>query len=265
MNSTNKFLSEIDLVKSVPSIFATNVSEKVSSRYSFIPTINVVRGLKEAGFQPVKAFQSNTRIEGRENFVKHVMRFRHENSLQKEGLVPEIVLINSHDGTTSYQLRAGIFRLVCSNGLIVGDDIFCRKIKHQGNVIESVVESANDLIELVPQSIEKALEWKGKTLNAEQKIAYCESAMSLKWEKNENNAYPITPSQILSVHRAADMGNDLWTTFNIVQEKIIRGGLRYHREDGTRQRTRAVKSVSENVRLNMALWTLTEKMAQLTK
>ena len=256
-----QFLSEVQLMKNAPSVFATGGSEHLSTRYGFIPTIEVVRGLRTSGFHPVMASQSRTRIDGRESFVKHVMRFRHETAVEKGGVLPEIVLVNSHDGTTSYQLRAGIYRLVCSNGMIVGDEMFCRRVKHQGDVIERVVEAANDLIEIVPISVEKAKEWQGIELKFDQKIAFAQAALSLKWDGEETL---ITPNQALEPRRLADAKHDLWTTFNVLQENIIRGGVRYRTEAGSRMRTRPVNSVGENVRLNTALWTLTEKMAELS-
>lgn len=257
-------LDEVKLNKLAPSIFSTGGSEHVSSKYGFIPTINVVRGLSQAGFHPIYAGQSKTRIEGRKDFVRHIMRFRHESTMDSKDLIPEIVLVNSHDGSTSYQLRAGIYRCVCSNGLIVGDEMFSRRVKHQGDVIERVVGAANDLIEIVPLSVKKAQEWKEIPLTLEQKVLYSRSAMMLKWEGDQDQ-FPVKPNQILAPRRTEDTNNDLWTTFNIVQENIIRGGVRYKTEENRRQRTRAVNSVSENVRLNTALWTLTEKMAQLAK
>ena len=263
MNST--FLNEEALIRNVPSIFATSGSENTSSRYGFIPTIEVVRGLRTNGFYPVAAMQSKSRIEGRQQFVKHVMRFRHESNVdlqKKDGLFSEIVLINSHDGSTSYQLKAGVFRLVCSNGLIVGDECFSRKVKHQGDVINNVVKAANDLIEIAPISVKKAIEWQGVELKPEQSKVFAEVASTLKWEVDQ---VPLTPTQILKPRRFDDNKNDLWTTFNVIQENLIRGGVRYHTEEGDRMKTRPVNSISENVRLNTALWTLTEKMAELAR
>lgn len=258
------FLSEVQLNKLVPSVFATGGAARVSEKYGFIPTIEVVRGLEKSGFKPVAAFQSKTRNEDKKNHVKHVMRFRHETAVEKGGVLPEIVMVNSHDGSSSYQLRAGVYRLVCSNGLIVGDEIFCRRVKHQGDVINAVVEAASDLIEIVPISVTKALDWQSVNLKPEQKVAFAQAAMSLRWDKEEEE-FPLTPNQILAPRRSADDKNDLWTTFNVVQENIIRGGSRYRTEAGSRMKTRAVNSVNENVRLNTALWTLTEKMAELAR
>ena len=261
-------LSEVQLQKLVPSVFATGGSEHVSSRYGFIPTIDVVRGLRDNGFHPVSASQSRTRIEGRDNFVKHVMRFRHESNMELnkvDGMHSEVVLVNSHDGTTSYQLKAGVFRLVCSNGLIVGDETFSRRVKHQGDVVNRVVGAANDIIEIAPISVEKAVEWQGIQLKLEHKAEFARAAMSLKWTADEKDEFPITPRQALEPRRRADEKDDLWTTFNVLQENIIRGGIRYRTEAGSRMRTRPVNSVGENIRLNTALWTLTERMAELAR
>jgi hypothetical protein len=258
----NTILDEASLNRLVPSIFAQAKAEHRSERYRFIPTINVVHGLRQAGFFPVAAMQSRTRVEGKQNFAKHILRFRHENNLdlQKGDILPEIVLVNSHDGSSSYQLRAGLYRCVCSNGLIDGDEKFCRKVRHSGDVITQVVESANDLIELVPLSFKKAHEWAQIELKPEHKEIFAESAALLKWDIEDS---PIAPDKLLKPRRFQDQKNDLWTTFNIVQENVMRGRTRYNLEDGHRQRTRPVNSVDGNVKLNSALWLLTEKMAQL--
>jgi hypothetical protein len=257
------YLKENDLLNQVPSIFSMQAHEKTSEKYALIPTIECIRGLEKAGFYPVSVQQSNCRNKENKPFSKHLIRFRREGMLEMSGNIPEIVMINSHNGACSYQLRAGIYRVVCTNGLIVGNDLFYHSIRHQGNVVSKVVESANQIIEVIPQVLEIAEEWKGITLNTEQKKVFADSAALLKWEKDESD---IETERLLRPRRYQDNQNDLWTTFNTVQENIIRGGVRYYdRETRRRGTTREVKSVSENSRLNTALWNLTEKMASLAK
>jgi uncharacterized protein DUF932 len=44
-----------------------------------------------------------------------MLRFRHEDvsqSLAVDDVIPEVVLINSHDGTSAYKLIAGLYRLM---------------------------------------------------------------------------------------------------------------------------------------------------------
>ncbi len=258
----SNFLSEVQLNRLVPSVFATGGSSMVSDKYGFIPTIDCIKGLEDAGFLPISASQSKTRLPDRKDFVRHMIRMRHKDCDQINGMYPEVVLINSHDGSTSYQLRAGIYRLICSNGLIVGSERFCRRIKHQGNVVDKVVDAAKDLLEIFPESIQIANKWETIDITPQQKIAFAESASLLKWEADK---VAIHPNSLLIPRRNADTKENLFTTFNVVQENLIQGGIRYRNENGMRQRTRGVNSVSENTRLNTALWTLTEKMAELIK
>jgi hypothetical protein len=256
-------LTEIELQRYTPSVFSTESNDKTSDKYAVIPTIEVVRGLQKEGFYPVMAQQSRVRNSDNKPFTKHILRFRHHNSLEKSGNTPEIVLVNSHDGKSSYQLRGGIYRLVCMNGLIVGSEYCHFKIRHQGDVIGRVTESANQIMQVIPRALEVADAWKGITLEHGQLRAYAGSALLLKYDQND----PLlqTPERFLVPQRVGDTSKDLWTTFNILQEKLIRGGTRYYDQESNQyRRTRAIGSINENTRLNTALWNLTEKMAQLT-
>ncbi len=257
------FLDENQLLKKCPSIFATMPAEHTSSRYGFVPTIDVVRGLEKAGFRPVMAAQSKTRLAGKRDHTRHIMRFRHFDTANQRDVIPEIVMVNSHDGSSSYQLRSGIYRMVCTNGLIVGDEYFCRSVKHTGQAVEKVVEAATDLLEIVPISVRKAEEWKGIELKPEHKRVFAGAAKELRFEGEMVNI--VKTEHVLAPRRWDDKKDDLWTTFNTLQENIIRGGVSYRTPEGMRNRTREVGSITENVRLNTALWTLTEKMAELLR
>lgn len=256
-----KIITEDQLRVKTPSVFSTEAHEKTTSKYAVIPTIECIRGLEKSGYYPVQATESRCRNAENKAFVKHMIRFRNMNTVEVGGNVPEIVMVNSHNGTSSYQLRAGIYRLVCSNGMIVGNELFHRSVRHQGDVISKVVEAATDLTELLPEVNLIADHWKGITLNAEHRRIYSESASLLKWDQDENI---VESHKLLNPRRHADTGADLWSTFNTIQENMIRGGVRY-RNSLTYRRgtTREVKSVNENMRLNTALWNLTEKMALL--
>lgn len=264
-----KYLTEDQLHVNVPSVFSMKAHTKTSSNYALIPTIDCIRGLEKAGFYPVKAKETNCRDENNAPFAKHLLRFRREGIVEVGGSVPEIVMINSHDGKNSYQLKAGIYRLVCANGLVVGSELFARTIRHQGDVVSKVVEAAGEIIDIIPKAVTIIEEWKGIQLNEDQRIAYAESAALLKWDKETR----LLASKLLSPRRVQDTSKDLWSTFNVLQENIIKGGIRYRNSPTEenpyahvrRNSTRAINSVSENTRLNCALWNLTEKMATLVK
>lgn len=75
----------------------------------------------------------------------------------------------------------------------------------------------------------------------------------------------VLPTQLLGVRRTGDAANDLWTTFNRVQENTIRGGLTSVGMDAAarirRRTTREIKGIDQHTALNRALWTLAEAMA----
>jgi hypothetical protein len=259
-------LQDNDLMKMVPSAFSRGKHERTSSRYEFLPTIDVVTALKESGFMPVKATQKHPRDEERAPFVRHMIRFRQECDLVKSvnDMVPEIVLVNSHDGHSCYHLRAGIYRMVCSNGLVVGNDQFHYKVRHQGAELNQVIQSAIDLATQFPKTLEIAEKWREIDVSPGVKLQYAERASEINWKKEE---YRIDPNLLLIPRRGEDKANDLWTLFNVVQEHIIKGGVSYTKtlEDGKQRKgkTRPVNAVPRDINVNTALWNLTQEVADL--
>jgi hypothetical protein len=250
-----------------PSVFATEPHESRKESYAYIPTSRVLQGLRNEGFLPFAVGQSRSRIPGKGEFTKHLLRFRkaeHTNLVPGQE-VPEIIVVNSHDGTSSYQIAGGIFRVVCSNGLIVGDDIANVRVRHSGRILDNVIEGSYQVIQDVDRAIPIIEAWKSQALAADQQLAYAEAALDLRWDRDDagNSTAPISASKLLGVRRYDDRGNDVWRTFNTVQENLIRGGLRGIGSTGRRTSTRAVASVTENVKLNKALWTLTSKLAEV--
>jgi hypothetical protein len=130
-----------------------------------------------------------------------------------------------------------------------------------------VIEGSLDLIDNSRRALDVTTEWQALQLTSSEQMAFAEAAHELRFEVEEGDAPAIQPRQLLEANRREDNGNDLWRTFNRVQENVIRGGLRgYSRDEQNRVRrvtTREVKGIDQNVRLNRALWTLTERMAEL--
>lgn len=271
MYSSNRFYNTLSqhpldndqLRRLSPSVFADDKHESRGDRYKFIPTINVVDALRNEGFFPVFASESRARNEDKKGFSKHLIRFRQHDGFSTVGEVkPEIVLVNSHDGTSSYQLSSGLFRLACSNGMIVSDgEIDCVRVRHSGNVIDNVIEGTYRIVNETPKAIEHMDAMRSLTLTNGEKQAFAEAAKMLRWDPEE---MAVNNNELLRPRRSSDQSGDLWTTFNILQEKIIKGGTYVqNKETRNTQRAREVKSVTENVRLNKALWTLAEEMRKL--
>lgn len=267
MHRSSTPLSNEKIAHFAPSVFANMAHASRSDRYTYIPTVDVLEGLRREGFQPMAVGQTRCRDANKREFTKHLLRFRHESGLtQIVGQeVPELVLVNSHDGASAYNLMGGIYRLVCSNGMIVGNTSAEIKVRHSGDVIHNVIEGSFEVIQSIKKVIPVIDDWKRLELTYDQRKAYAESALGLRWDADEagNVQAPISNTALLNVRRFDDHKKDLWTTFNVVQENLIRGGLRGTGTTGRRMSTRAVSSVTENVKLNKALWSLTEKMAEL--
>jgi hypothetical protein len=273
MYQINRVLSNEDIFRVAPSVMATQPWKDVSSKYTFIPTIGIVDALRNEGFMPVSAAQSSTRIEGKKEFTKHMLRFRRAEDLVTKGRevgteIPELVLVNSHDRSSGYQLSAGLFRLVCRNGMVVKSSTLGDiSVRHSGDIAHDVIEGSYTIIDEMPKVLEQVDQFKGIALRPEQQLAFASAALELRYPHDEDQASrsPIIPEQLLNVRRYDDRANDLWTTFNRVQENFMRGGLRGIGTTGRRLRTRKIASINEDLRLNKSLWMLTEKMAELAK
>ncbi|MTI84352.1 MAG: DUF945 domain-containing protein [Firmicutes bacterium] len=253
-------LMDTELYKFAPSIFAEEKHGSRSEKYTYIPTIEVLNGLRKEGFEPFLATQSRARDESKRNFTKHMIRLRHTNQFaDKEAC--EIVLINSHDGTSSYQMMCGIFRLVCENGMVLGDTVEDIRIPHRGDIIGGVVDAAYSIVDDFDTAQESMETMKSTQLAFPEAEAFASAALTLKYDEVEKA--PISPTQVLSARRSIDAKEDLWSTFNRVQENVIKGGLRGRSATGRRVSTRPVKSIENNIKLNKALWVLATQMAAL--
>jgi len=265
---TSRILNREELQSIAPSIFAVEPWQKMSDRYRFVPTIDVVNALQDTKIYPVYAQQSATRIEGKGNYTRHVIRFRREEDINRllsvNEEILEYVLVNSHDGTTTYQLMLGIYRCVCQNQMtVLSGEIKAFTAKHIGErtLAEQIIDGTEHFGRKLPNLVNQIASWKSIELTPPQQLAYAESALSLR-----DSALALQSNQILQARRYSDMNqNSLWSTFNRVQENIIKGGNVGINTQNHRRRTRAIKSVSENLKINQALWMLTEKMAVLTK
>lgn len=256
-----------DAIASVaPSVFADNKHGSRSDRYTHIPTADVLKGLRAEGFFPYEVRQGGSRDEEKRGFTKHLIRLRREGDRQVGDSVRELVLLNSHDGTSAYQLMSGLFRLVCSNGLVIADgQAQMIRIPHKGDVVGKVVEGAYSIIsegEAIDAQVDSM---RSTSLSRQEQIAFANAALAVRY--GEESA-PIENHQLLTPRRRDDDKNDLWHTFNRIQENMIKGGVRYNQRDEygriiARRQTRTVNSVSANVNLNRALWSLASVMQRL--
>jgi hypothetical protein len=265
------FLTDDQIRQYAPSAFAEQAHESRSERFSPIPTSHVIIGMRREGFEVVTAGQSRTRDASRKEFTKHLLRMRRVDAKAdaKVGDVfPEVVLVNANDGSSRYVLSAGLYRLICLNGMTVSErQAASVRVSHMGDVVGKVIEGSFTVLDDSQRAIEHAREWSAIDLTPVETTAFAEAARVLRFGNAEGTVTtPITADQLLEPHRRADMGNTLWQTFNRVQENVIRGGLvNYDRSVAGRPRrvsTRPINGIDQDQRLNRALWTLAETLAE---
>ena len=273
----NSPLTDDQIRRYAPSVFAEDKHDSRSARYTFIPTSAVLTGLRREGFEVFSVMQSRSRVEGKENFTKHMLRLRRaDQTLTHVGQeLAEIALVNSHDGTSSYELIAGYLRLACMNGLMVASSVLeSVKIAHKGDIVNNVIEGAFTVIDNFERADASRDGMKALTLDTDEQRLFARAALVTRFGTDEERTdpetgrvapIPVTVDQALRPRRAEDRANDLWTTFNRLQETTVAGGVRHAQlsQTGRRGTTRAVTGISQNVALNRALWELAEGMKTL--
>ena len=274
--TSNQPLELAEVKRLAPSAFALAPHDSRSQRYSYVPTLEVIRGMEQAGFLPFKASQSGTRDLSRREFTKHMIRFRQMGQALSVGDVfTEIVMVNAHDGTSAYQFMGGLWRLKCSNGMMVSEGALQSiKVMHVGNIVDDAVRASLQIAAHSGDVLETVGRWTGLQLTSGEQHALAVSAHTVRFADAEGKTHtPITPEQLLQIRRCDDRGTDLWQTFNRIQENVIKGGLhartqasydeRGRRIPSRRVSTREVKGIDQDVKLNRALWQLAETMEAL--
>ncbi len=256
-------LTNQDILDAAPSVGAVSPHAEVSDRYQMIPTIAIVDMMRKEGWQPMQVSEVRAKEEGRRGFQKHLIRFQHNDLILGDEAI-DAVLVNSHDRSCAYQFFTGVYRFICSNGMIVGDTFERISIRHMNFQPEEVIEASYKILDDAPAIGEKIKEMKSIALTDAEKAAYAGAALQLVYD--ETDQAPYRAEKLLSPKRSYDRDPDLWKTFNSVQENIMKGGIR-GLNPKTRKpvTTRQITSIDKNVKLNRALWTLTEKMMELKR
>lgn len=258
-----KELTNDQLIQQVPSVGAANPYCNVSERYSFVPTITAVNFLRDGGWIPVMAGQAGVRIQEKNGFQKHMVRFTRPD-LVVNGHRMDLLLYNSHDRGCAFKLIGGVFRFVCTNGMVIGDKVAEYSHKHVGFSPDMFIASAENVGKHIEKSAGVIEDWQTIRMEETEQDVFAMASHRLIYEDPENA--PIEPRQLLTWRRPEERTKkDLWSLFNKVQENMIKGGLHGRGINGRKMRTRGVKAIDKDRKLNQALWVLAEEMAKLKK
>ncbi len=275
-----------DQLQPLTSLFAETPMPGVSTKYRQVKTMDVLNIFTSQGWFPVKAQQQMVRLEDKRGFQKHMIRMRQQLPAQKGDLFPEVVLTNSHDRSSAYQLMAGIFRLICMNGAVVSEAEFGTiRIKHMGFEPKEIVEASKQFGDGLPRIMGKVEEYQKIDLTDKERGVFAESALLMKYAPGEDmdekminvnrsedgNLFQIDKRQfdvkkLLTPVRNVDTKPTLWNTFNVIQEKMTKGNRfeidtrPYH---GGMKKVREIKGINESVRVNRGLWHLQSEFAKM--
>ena len=261
-------LSREQIARYIPSALAEAPHESRSQRYMYVPTVNLMDAMEAEGFVPVWASQSRTRDEARRAFTKHMIRFAHLGAapMRVVGDVrAEVILTNSHDGSSSVQLGAGLYRLACLNGLMVGSSVEQYRMQHSPKWRDEIIEGTYRVLDNLGGPVaEQVAEMQERTLSRPEQHFLAEHAASLRWHTDA--PAPIEADRLLTIRRGADREPTAWNTLNVLQENAIAGGLNYttpglHSRRPTYRSTRPVQGIDDLARINRGIW---DSVATLT-
>ena len=264
-------LTDSDIKTICPVAFKQTLSDKeianlgLSKHYSFVPTSSVINDLRSLGWNPVDAVQVKARKQSTNGYQKHMVTFENE-SYKTEGATeyPQLLLTNSHDGGNAFTLSAGIFRLVCSNGLVIKtEDYGTARLVHKGYSFETIRELVNEFNVTVTNVLNKVTAMKKVELTKDQQIEFAKQAALLRFTAksyNEDNISDVVDiDDLLNVDRKEDAGNGLYEVFNRVQESIVQGKYSYSSNgkvkdaDTKTRKARPIKNFKQSINVNQKL------------
>lgn len=233
-------------------------------RFNAVPTSVAIASLAEAGYVTTKASVMKPR-KGSGEYARHLVRMRHEHAPVIGDSFPEIVIVNANDGSSSLRIMAGMYRLVCANGLIISTaTIGAFAVRHSSphlvpQLVRSHVAALADATSKLGPVIEQ---WRAIPLTLHQQEEFAARAMVLRGLPADS---PFRPYQMTVARRTEDTPETLWSVYNRVQENLSRPGVSTMRvrEDGTRRRVslRELRNIPQTLSFNTRLWELATEYA----
>ena len=262
------YMNKEQLKEVCPLAFAqAPTNPEVSGRYLFVNTETIIDDLDKLGWKPVQAAQRKGRGQST-IFSKHMIAFQNPELKIKgkdgDDSFPRIIMTNSHDGMQAFKFSVGIFRLVCSNGLVVADEQFSDfKIKHKGYTFAELRDVITTAVKDLPNKVQVLNDMKSRILTQDEKNKLALDAMlvragiKLDSDKAKKFIYDNeTIEDILEPKRKEDEGDDLWRVFNVVQEKITQGEFSAALKGAKVRKVRKIKSFEKDLKVNKDLFQL---------
>ena len=258
-------MSQGEIRAAAPAVFATEAHPSMSSRYGFFNTGEILNIMANEGYVTVEAKQdpARRRLPG---YVRHQVKLVHEDALNNKSkllvgeVIPTINLINSHNGKSKFHLFSGMFRLVCSNGLIIADkgNAEMEQMRHAASLVDEVIKRMRAAAARVTQTTRQIEHWRNVELSETEVTAFATRALELRFGESAK-AYDVETA--LQTRRDEDAGRTMWRVLNRVQENLSKGGVIGRSALGRQIRSRALNGITADVAFNKGIWELAEGIA----
>jgi|TARA_R110001592_G_scaffold11817_4_gene57779 hypothetical protein len=257
---STKFLNDEQIAGRAPAVFTKTPSSEVSKHYTHIPTSRVIDDMRMLGWDVVDAKEVKARKASTRGVQKHMVVFRNPdviiNGDDGDTVFPQILLTNSHDGKNAFQFTAGLFRMICENGLVISTEKFEDvKMRHMGYTFEDLQVKIKDMVARLPLTVESMNKMKEIEMGESDALAFAKKCLQSRFGEKEMVNKQFDLKEIISPTRNEDKGTDVWSRFNVIQEKIIDGDFEYLSGNKIRK-ARRVKNFKQDQKINQELFSL---------
>jgi len=257
-------MSADQIREAAPQVYTQEPYDKTSKKYTFIPTYQIIDDMKTLGWEVCDAKAMKSSDEVQTKYGKHLIKFFNPSIFIQDAnggveAYPQIVIMNNHRGWGKFKFEIGVFRLVCSNGLVVKDkDMGSFVMRHLGYSFDELKKLVNDAVAALPQVTQKINVLSEKVMSAKEQTEFAKQALQTRMGE-ERECTDDEVRQILQSTRKEDDGNTLWKVFNRVQEHLVGGGFETTTANGGARKVRKITNMLKDLELNQKLWALTEQ------
>lgn len=242
------FTSPDKMLLAAPALFATTAHPKLSERYTFTNTYDILLHIHNRGWRVASV------MGGRKPFSKFMVRCRHKDYSYADN-APELIIIDSHDGTSRWRMCLGVIRFVCMNGLISGDISFARSYMHLApDLLAQIILDIQDIDPHVQELERRVTRLKEYNTTLGERMALAQEVVKARFGEDRSGSFIADMRRrMLEPRRREDTATDMYTVMNVIQENALRGGAHYQ-VNNTVRRMNEITAVDRNIAINNRVW-----------
>jgi hypothetical protein len=255
-----------EIKEKAPSVFATRPHKKCSEKYVFVPTTKIIEDFGSMGWLPTRVSEGRSKVYT--GYQRHMVVFSHPDfTLDKGNVMPNIIVSNGHNRLSSLQFHAGLDVKVCSNGLVMGNMIETFKAIHVEYSLKNVQQTIDAIFRFAKETASTVKDSRDILMTKDEQSAFAYQSALTRWNKDQIGKIVQIPD-ILHARREEDDNDSLWSTYNRVQENIIKGGIPVQGTNGREiyiNNSAPITEFKRNLNINIKLWMLMQDFLRLKR